>query len=249
MNLKDIIIHEDSDIIIINKPVGLVVHGDGKAEFETLSDLILKERPEIKDIGESVVLQDGSIILRPGIVHRLDKNTSGVMVIVKNFNAYMSLKQQFHDHTVKKHYVAIVFGSFNVVRGEVAAPIGRSNLDIRKWAAGVHARGEKKDAITKFTIKKTIKVRAGDEKDYALSLIDLYPQTGRTHQLRVHMQFVQHPIIGDDLYASYLPKFFDMNRQALHAADISFTHPTTKKLVKYEAPMPSDMALACANFL
>ena len=249
MNLKDIIIHEDADIIVINKPVGLVVHGDGKADFETLSDILLRERPELKDVGESIALTDGTVILRPGIVHRLDKNTSGVMVVVKNHTAYMSLKQQFHDHTVKKHYVAIVFGSFNVTRGEVAAPIGRSTLDIRKWAAGVHARGEKKDAITKFTIKKSIKTKASDEKDYSLSLVDLYPQTGRTHQLRVHMQFVQHPIIGDDLYAGYLPTFLNMNRQALHAADISFTHPTTKKLVRFEASMPDDMTEACDYFL
>lgn len=239
-NLSDIIIHEDESIIVIDKPAGLTVHPDGKADFETLSDMILKDRKEMKTVGEPIVMEDGTVIMRPGIVHRLDRDTSGVMVLAKTDEAYKSLKQDFHDHVVKKHYVAICYGSFRSPRGVIKEKIGRSNQDIRKWAAGVHARGEKKEAVTRYMVKSSSKVKDQNGESHTVSLVDVYPETGRTHQIRVHLQYVQHPIIADQLYASYLPELLGMKRQALHASDITIKHPLTGKEVRYSAPLPQD---------
>ncbi len=240
--LNDILLHEDDTILVINKPAGLTVHPDGRNEFNTLSEMILAERPDMKFVGEPLSVDDTNLIMRPGIVHRLDRDTSGVMVLAKTQEAYSSLKQQFHDHVVKKHYIALVFGTFRHVRGQVNQPIGRSNLDIRKWAAGVHARGEKRESLTLYTIKGDGKVTGPDGEHFSISLVDIYPQTGRTHQIRVHMQYIQHPIIGDSLYASYVPELLGMKRQALHSYEIKFVHPTTKKSVSFCAPVPEDMA-------
>lgn len=241
MKLADITLYEDDAIIIINKPAGLTVHPDGKNESDTLSEMILEEHPEMKFVGEPLTVDSGEVIMRPGIVHRLDKDTSGVMVITKTQDAYSSLKQQFHDHVVKKHYTALVFGSFRHIRGQINQPIGRSNQDIRKWAAGVHARGEKRESLTLYTVAGSGKVLGSDGQNYTISSVDIYPQTGRTHQIRVHMQYIQHPIIGDSLYASYVPEILGMNRQALHSKEIKFKHPTTGKSVSFEAPLPQDM--------
>lgn len=241
MKLDDIILFEDEDIMVINKPAGLTVHPDGKAEFETLSEMILIERKDMKNVGEPIVTADGDVIMRPGIVHRLDRDTSGVMVIAKTNDAYYSLKDQFKDHLVKKNYRALVIGSFRSPRGMVKESIGRSNQDIRKWAAGVHARGEKRDALTRYMVKNSGKVSDVEAVSQTISYIDVFPETGRTHQIRVHMQYIQHPIIGDDLYAYYVPKFPGINRQMLHAYAITFTHPKTNKKISYTAELPQDM--------
>jgi 23S rRNA pseudouridine1911/1915/1917 synthase len=244
MKLKDLIIHEDEAIIVINKPAGLTVHPDGKADFDTLSDMILKERKDMKKVGEPIVMEDGAVIMRPGIVHRLDRDTSGAMVLAKTDEAYKSLKQDFHDHVVKKHYMAICYGSFRSPRGIIKEPIGRSNQDIRKWAAGVHARGEKKEAVTRYMVKTSTKIKDKNGDPHTVSLVDVYPETGRTHQIRVHLQYVQHPIIADQLYASYLPELLGMKRQALHAADITIKHPLTGKQTRYVAELPEDFTKA-----
>ncbi len=241
MKLADIILHEDDSIIIINKPAGLTVHPDGKTKFETLSEMLIDERPEMKTVGEPLTLDTGEIIIRPGIVHRLDRDTSGVMVIAKTDNAYKSLKNQFQEHSIKKHYKAIVVGTFRSPRGIIKEPIGRSNLDIRKWAAGVHARGEKRDAITRYMAAFSGKAVDAKGDTSSVTVLDVYPETGRTHQIRVHLQYIQHPIIGDSLYASYVPEMLGMKRQALHAEDITIVHPESCKSMRYAAPMPEDM--------
>jgi 23S rRNA pseudouridine1911/1915/1917 synthase len=166
------------------------------------------------------------------------------MIVAKTDLAYKSLKQEFHDHTAKKHYLAIAYGSFRSPRGIIKQPIGRSNQDIRKWAAGVHARGEKREAITRYMVKNSAKIFSDDGEHHSVSLVDVYPETGRTHQIRVHLQYIQHPIIGDSLYAAYLPELLHMKRQALHAADITIKHPITGKQVRYSAPLPADFELA-----
>ncbi len=244
IKLSDITIYEDDDILIINKPAGLTVHPDGKNDFDTLSEIILKEKPEMKFVGEPLTVDSGEIVMRPGIVHRLDRDTSGVMVLAKNQDAYINLKSQFHDHKIKKHYVAFVFGSFRHTRGKVEEPIGRSNQDIRKWAAGVHARGEKRESLTLYTVMGDGKVVGPDGQNYSISLVDIYPQTGRTHQIRVHMQYIQHPIIGDSLYASYVPQLLGFKRQALHAHAITLIHPKTNKSLTFKADLPDDMQSA-----
>ncbi len=247
MKLSDIILYEDPDLIVINKPAGLTVHPDGKNQFNTLTDLVLKERPELKGVGEALKLDDGEYILRPGIVHRLDRDTSGVMILAKTQESYQNLKKQFQNHDVKKNYRAIVLGSFRSVRGIIKEPIGRSNLDIRKWAAGVHARGEKRDALTRYNVKSSGKLEDVEGVMHTLSYLDIYPETGRTHQIRVHLQYVQHPIIGDNLYASYVPHFPGVERQMLHAHSITFIHPTTGKKVSHMAEIPEDMEKVIHN--
>ena len=235
------VIFEDDAIMVINKPAGLTVHPDGKNEFDTLSNMVLEYNPAMKFVGEPLTVDSGEMIMRPGIVHRLDRDTSGIMVLAKTQNAYDSLKKQFQDHIVKKHYQALVFGSFRHTRGKVDELIGRSNQDIRKWAAGVHARGEKREALTMYTVSGDGKTTGLDGQNYSVSKVSIYPQTGRTHQIRVHMQYIQHPIIGDSLYASYLPELLNMKRQALHSYEIKFTHPKTQKMVNFVAPLPDDM--------
>lgn len=242
--LSDIVIYEDDDILVINKPAGLTVHPDGKNEFDTLSEMILQERPEMKFVGEPLTVDSGEIIMRPGIVHRLDRDTSGVMVLAKNQESYTVLKNQFKNHEIKKHYIAFVFGSFRHTRGKVEEPIGRSNQDIRKWAAGVHARGEKRESLTLYTVNGDGKVVGPDGQNYSISLVDVYPQTGRTHQIRVHMQYIQHPIIGDMLYAPYIPEMLGLNRQALHSSEITFKHPKNNKSLTFKAELPDDMLKA-----
>lgn len=241
IKLSDITIHEDDDILVINKPAGLTVHPDGKNDFDTLSQMILDEKPEMKFVGEPLTVDSGEIIIRPGIVHRLDRDTSGIMVLAKNQDSYFNLKEQFKNHIIKKHYVAFVFGSFRQARGKINEPIGRSNQDIRKWAAGVHARGEKRESLTLYSVVGDGKVVGPDGQNYSISLVDIYPQNGRTHQIRVHMQYIQHPIIGDSLYASYLPKLLNFDRQALHAYAITLNHPKTNKKLTYKAELPEDM--------
>ncbi len=242
--LSDLTIYEDDDILVINKPAGLTVHPDGKNDFDTLSEMILQEKPEMKFVGEPLTVESGEIVMRPGIVHRLDRDTSGVMVLAKNQDAYINLKSQFHDHKIKKHYVGLVFGSFRHVRGKIEEPIGRSNQDIRKWAAGVHARGEKRESLTLYTVAGDGKVVGPDGQNYSISLVDIYPQTGRTHQIRVHMQYIQHPIIGDSLYAPYIPEILGLKRQALHAYEITFNHPKTGKSVSFKAEIADDIQKA-----
>lgn len=241
MNLSDLILFEDEAILVINKPAGLTVHPDGKKDFNTLTDLVLQDRPEMKTVGEPLKLDDGDYVLRPGIVHRLDRDTSGIMILAKTPDAYQNLKEQFQNHEVKKNYRAIVVGSFRSVRGVIKEPIGRSNLDIRKWAAGVHARGEKREALTRYSVRASGKVADTEGTEQTLSYLDIYPETGRTHQIRVHLQYIQHPIIGDNLYASYAPKFLGAERQMLHSHMITFKHPVTGKKISYIADLPNDM--------
>ncbi len=220
MDKKNITLLETSDYLVINKPSGLVVHPDGKKEEYSLVDWILKEYPEIKEVGEPLKMEyQGSekIIYRPGIVHRLDRETSGVMIIAKNQAMYEHLKNQFQDHSIKKQYLAFVQGWTND-RGIIGEPIGRNANDIRKWATGRYVRGVKRDAVTRYVTVKHFIDQVGEK----FSLVHLFPETGRTHQLRVHMKTIQHPIIGDGLYAPHTFGNLNFNRVALHAEKITF---------------------------
>ena len=141
------ILYEDENMLVINKPAGLVVHGDGRGNFETLADIIIKKFPEIKDVGEPLLIE-GETIYRPGIVHRLDKDTSGALIIAKNQETFLNLKEQFQNHEIQKVYRAFLYGSLKDDKGVINEPIGRSNGDIRRWATGRSARGTMREAIT-----------------------------------------------------------------------------------------------------
>lgn len=232
--MKIPILYEDKDVVMINKPAGLVVHPDGKTKEKTLVDWILKEYPKSKNVGEPIVLDNGDQILRPGIVHRIDRDTSGVLIIAKTKKAYEFLKEQFKERKVHKIYNAFIYGTLKEDRGMINRPIGRSPSDFRKWSSTRGARGEMREAVTYFKVLKT--------KD-SVTFIEAIPKTGRTHQIRVHFTALNHPILMDGLYAQkfYLEKgnLFGFERLALHARQLEITIPSGKE-IKVIAPYPKD---------
>lgn len=223
---------ETDQYLIINKPSGLMVHGDGRNTEETLADLLLAAYPAIKEVGEPLTLDDGVVVYRPGIVHRLDRETSGVLVIAKTQEMFSHLKEQFKNRTVQKVYRAIVWGRFKEERGYVNEPIGRSKSDFRKWTVARGARGKVRGAETRYRVISELEI-AGKRASY----IEVYPKTGRTHQIRVHMKYVQHPIVCDALYGGKLPCSKDLNRLALHAHQLTFTDLDGKE-VTTTSPVP-----------
>jgi 23S rRNA pseudouridine1911/1915/1917 synthase len=238
------IIFENTDFLIVNKPVGLAVHADGRpaqqgrTKEHTLADWLLEKYPEIKDVGEPWTSPEGEVIYRPGIVHRLDKDTSGLMVVAKNQEMFDVLKKQFQNREVKKVYHAFVYGEMKQIKGIVDRPIGRSTKDFRKKSAQRGAKGELRDAITHFKVL--------NRKD-GLSFIEAEPKTGRTHQIRVHMKAINHPIVCDKLYAPNHECKLGFGRTALHARSLSFNDKDGQP-VSFEAPYPEDFEKALTLF-
>ncbi len=228
------IIFEDTDVLIINKPAGLVVHPDGRTTGETLSDWVLKTHPQMKGVGEPLVLADGRIIDRPGIVHRLDRDTSGVMVLAKNQAAFEFLKTQFQDRETEKTYVTFVYGEMKEKEGTIDRPIGRSAGDFRKRSAQRFAKGSLREALTHY---KVLAVGKG------VSYVEASPKTGRTHQIRVHFKAINHPIVHDALYAPNREPVLGFRRLALHAQSLSFTLPSGERRI-VTAPLPEDFLQA-----
>ena len=231
------IIYEDNHYIVISKPSGLIVHGDGRTEEPTLVDWLLEHCPDIKDIGESWENEAGVIILRPGIVHRLDRDTSGVMVIAKTEEMFKHLKKQFKDHEVKKEYLAYTYGSIKNDIGTIDAPIGKSRSNFRMWSASRGARGQLRQAITDYKVLDRFEDTKGDKYSY----VQFMPHTGRTHQIRVHAKFLNYPLVADSLYAGKNLKKGNLGfkSQALHAHTLSF-HNLDGEKVSYTAPIPVD---------
>lgn len=232
------ILFENDDYLVINKPAGLVVHADGKTKERTLVDWIMEEYPEIENVGEPLIIsgKEGihEVIKRPGIVHRLDRETSGIMVIVKTPESFEFFKSAFKDRDISKTYNAIVWGHVKEDEGVIDAAIARSKSDFRKWSAQRGARGTKRMAVTEYNVLS--RFIDGKEK---FSLLELKPRTGRTHQIRVHMKYMNHPIICDSLYAEGKPKVLGFNRTALHSRKIEFTDPGGQSQ-SFEAPYPDD---------
>ncbi len=235
--MKIDILFEDKDYVVINKPVGLIVHSDGKREESTVADWMLETYPKTKDVGEPIVLSDGQILLRPGIVHRIDRDTSGTLILCKNQKAFLSLKDQFKAKTVEKVYRAFVYGDVKEKEGVIDRPIGRSRKDFRMWSAQRGARGEMRDAITEFKTIATSKT---------VSLIEAHPRTGRTHQIRVHFKAINHPLVADSLYAPGHQALLGFKRLALHALKIEFKD-LKGKVISVEAPYPDDFKKAMGS--
>lgn len=242
------ILYEDEYVLVLDKPAGLVVHPDGRGDFETLADILLRERPELTDVGEPMVLE-GKEIKRPGIVHRLDKETSGCLLIAKTQESFLFFKKQFQDHTIQKTYHACLYGVPKEREGVINEAIGRARLDIRRWAVGRGARGELRPATTRYKVLATIGgvEGKGSTADDTFTYMEAYPETGRTHQLRVHFRSINHPIVADVLYAERREAALGFTRLALHAHAISFTLPdgTQKKIT---APYPEDFQNARTQF-
>lgn len=239
------ILYEDDEVLAIDKPVGLVVHPNGRTNEETLVDWVHMHYPEIseKEVGESIKLTSGEEIKKPGIVHRIDRETSGVLLIAKTQESFLNLKAQFQARTIKKHYKTIVHGVFKETHGVVDKPIGRSTSDFRRWSAEYGARGELRDAVTEYDV-----IGQGELGKVKYSYLDVFPRTGRTHQIRVHLKAVGHPILGDKLYAPKLSTALGFKRVALHASSIVFrTQNGEEKRV--EAPLPEDFKRALREFL
>ncbi len=207
------ILYEDADIVAINKPAGLVVHSDGKTDEPTLVDWILEKYPKTKGVGEPGRTPTGQEIDRPGIVHRIDRETSGVLLIAKTTQGFDCLKQQFQNHLIRKEYHAFVYGEMKQDEGTIDRPIGRSPKDFRRWSAQPGARGAMRDAITEYTV-----VARG--KGY--TLVHVSPRTGRTHQIRVHFKAIHYSLVADSLYGPEKENMLGFNRLALHAFSITF---------------------------
>jgi len=246
------VIYENSDIVAINKPAGLTVHPDGRTPkesipapeqklgtgqvaslgvgLETLVDWIQKTYPEMEDVGEPLVLTDDREILRPGIVHRLDKETSGVLILAKNQKTYLYLKSQFQKRDVEKVYNAFLYGEAKESNGVIDKTIGKSRSDFRLRSTDNNAQGVKRSAITNYKVL---------ERTKAFTYVEARPKTGRTHQLRVHFKSIQHPIVCDKLYAPKRSCELGFTRLALHARSLSVILLSGEKVI-LEAPLPRD---------
>ena len=230
------IIYEDEAVLAINKPSGLMVHADGRSEEKTLVDWVRENRPELEEVGEEQLLQSGEKIKRPGIVHRLDKETSGILLIAKTQESFLFFKEQFKNRDIEKTYRVFVYGNFSEdkLEGVIDKPIGRSGSDFRKWSAEYGARGELREAVTEYRVLKQ-----NDQFAY----LEVKPKTGRTHQIRVHLKSISHPVISDSLYAPNKEVGLGLNRLALHALSIKFSLPNGKELI-LEAPIPAEFKTA-----
>lgn len=228
------ILYEDDEVLAVNKPAGLVVHPDGRTKEPTLSDWILEKYPTVQGVGESIPLTAGGAIEKWGIVHRLDRETSGVILIAKTQESFLNLKKQFQDRTIKKTYRTIAHGYFKEKEGTINKPIGRSTTDFRKRSAEYGARGDLREAVTDYRV-----LGEGEVKGVKLSYLEVLPHTGRTHQIRVHLKAISHPILCDKLYAPKLLCNPQMGRVALHAFSV-VSQSLGGALRRVEAPLPDD---------
>ncbi len=238
MNTEPDILYEDEHLVAVNKQSGLVVHSDGRTEEVTLQEWVAKRYPELEEVGGLHTLDSGRYIKRWGIVHRLDRATSGVLLIAKDDPTFLSLQRQFIEHAVAKTYHAVVFGLLDNAAGVIDLPIGRDRRDFRQWTVPPHARGTLRKAQTEYRV-------LGEYNE--ASLLELKPKTGRTHQLRVHLLALGHPIVGDDRYAPERGSMLGFTRLALHAKAITFLYDGRPKTI--EAPYPADFAYIVGSFL
>ena len=237
------VLYEDKDAMVINKPAGLIVHPDGHTKEITLVDWILKKHPKMKNVGEPIVFQDGTKIYRPGIVHRIDRDTSGALILAKNQKAYEFIKGQFKARKVHKIYHAFIYGDLKEDRGMIDRPIGRSPVDFRKWSAQRGARGELRPATTYF------KVLARKDN---ITFLEAIPKTGRTHQIRTHFKAINYPVVQDHLYASHnlleQENQAGFKRLALHAKEIEIK-VNPEKMINVKAPYPRDFKKSVAMIM
>jgi 23S rRNA pseudouridine1911/1915/1917 synthase len=228
------ILYEDSDVVFIDKPSGVLVHDDGKTSEPTIVDWIVSNYPNSAHVGEPQILSNGMIVERPGIVHRLDADTSGVLVIAKNEEAFVHLKSLFQEREVQKTYRAFVYGVVKKDMEVIKRQIGKSRTDPRLWSAQRGARGMLRDAITEYRV-----LSRGKEHSY----LEVYPKTGRTHQIRVHLKAINHPVVCDGLYAPKQRPALGLFRLALHAYRLTLKLPSGKEKM-VEAPLPEDFVEA-----
>ena len=214
------ILYEDDDVLVVNKPKDMVVHpAAGHYEGTIVNAVMYHCRDNLSGING---------VMRPGIVHRIDKDTTGSVIICKNDNAHIKIAEQLKEHSINRVYHAICYGIIEEDEGDIDASIGRSQSDRKKMAV-VKTGGK-----TAFTHFKVIKRFEEDKMTY----IECRLKTGRTHQIRVHMAYIGHPLLGDEVYAPSRKSKFKLNGQCLHAKTLGFIHPTTGEYVEVDAPLP-----------
>lgn len=237
MENKPIILFEDADVLVINKPAGLIVHSDGRTIEPSVSEWVVEKYPQMKGVGEPWISPQGEVIDRPGIVHRLDRTTSGVMVLAKTQEAHAFLKAQFQARTTEKVYDALVYGHNKENTGTIEAEIGRSRQHPKRWSAQFGKKGNLRAAITDWEVV----VRGFDpQSGERVMHMRCMPKTGRTHQIRVHLKAIHHPIICDHIYAEGRPCLFGLNRPALHARSLTIQIPSGATQT-FEAEPPQDI--------
>lgn len=231
------ILYEDEYMVVINKPAGMLVHADGRGNESTVVDWLLNRAPKARGVGEPGFAQDGVLLERSGVVHRLDRETSGVLVLAKTQEAFTHLKAQFHDRIAKKEYRAIVYGTMKDAWGIINRSIGRSARDFRLRSAERGAKGTLRPAVTEWEC-------IGQSSTHAY--LKLFPKTGRTHQIRVHLKSIGHPIVEDALYASSIYRAKDtlgFARLALHAYRLTIFLVGGEERT-FLAPLPLDFEIA-----
>jgi 23S rRNA pseudouridine1911/1915/1917 synthase len=228
------ILYEDASVIVINKPAGMVVHPAPGNPSRTVVNAVLAYAPEVAGVGDAQ---------RPGIVHRLDKETSGLMLIARHADALSALQAQFKARTIRKTYLALCVGCLALNQGIIDQPIGRHPTKRQQMAVLASGR----PAVTRYLVKE--RLSAPDGSRY--TLVRAHPLTGRTHQLRVHFAALGHPIVGDALYGSRRDPLTRVlkPRQMLHASELTFVSPATGQEVKVHAPLPDDMRNVLATLL
>ncbi len=223
------VVYEDEDIIVVNKPTGMVVHpAAGNADGTLVNALLHHCAGSLSGIGG---------VVRPGIVHRIDKDTSGLLVAAKNDAAHNALSEQLKTHEVGRVYVAIVIGNLKEDRGTVNAPLGRNPRDRKKMAVLSVGDGSAREAVTHYEVL---------ERFRGYCLVECVLETGRTHQIRVHMAHLGHPLMGDETYGGGKTKFEAANKslifgQCLHARQLKLTHPRTGEAMQFDCPLPEEM--------
>jgi 23S rRNA pseudouridine1911/1915/1917 synthase len=236
-NMEPVVLYEDDDVMVISKPFGWMTHEDGHNDAPNVVEWFCGRVPEAHGVGEEGYSPKGEELDRSGIVHRLDRETSGVLILAKNQDAHQHLKQKFKNREVYKEYRAFVYGRLNDRWGTINRPIGRSAKDHRRRSAERGSKGERREAITDFE-----RIGVGEYKDEPFSYVKLIPKTGRTHQLRVHLRALDRPIVSDKLYSQHkIPgsNNLDLERLALHAyvLELELPNGSTERFI---APIPQE---------
>ncbi len=227
------IVYEDDDLIVVNKPVGMVVHpAAGNPDGTLVNALLYHCGSSLSGIGG---------VIRPGIVHRIDKDTSGLLVVAKHDEAHLALAEQLKGHHISRTYYAVAVGNFKEDCGTVNEPIGRHPVDRKRMAVIRNNELHAREAVTHWQV-----LARGEENGQRYTLVRCELETGRTHQIRVHMSFLGHPLLGDPVYGGTGTRFEAhhkglLNGQSLHAGELTFTHPRTKESMHLTAPLPPDL--------
>ena len=228
------VLYEDDDLIVINKPVGMVVHpAPGNPDGTLVNALLFHCGNSLSGVGG---------VIRPGIVHRIDKDTSGLLVVAKHDEAHLKLAEQLKGHHIRRTYYAIAIGNLKEESGTVNAPIGRHPIDRKRMAVIRNGDLRSREAVTHWQV-----LARGEGDGQCFTLLRCELETGRTHQIRVHLSSIGHPLLGDPIYGGANTKFEAhhkslINGQCLHAGELTFAHPKTGETVHFTAPMPEEMA-------